>query len=222
MSYAIREMQERDLAQVVEIDKQAFPTQWPHPTCSSLKQELRNHLAHYQVAFKERTDEPLPPCGTHDEGFWQRFPLTRVFTPETSGSAVPNFSGDYVLGYAGLWVILEEAHLTSIAVRDSYRRKGIGESILISVIEMASQMNAKIVTLEVRISNKSAQTLYERYMFKTVGLRRRYYSDNGEDAYVMNTEAVASASYQSAFQRLKADHEARFPGLFQYATGTRR
>jgi ribosomal-protein-alanine N-acetyltransferase len=221
MPYAIREMQERDLAQVVEIDKEAFPTQWPHPSCSSLKQELRNHLAHYLVAFKQRDEEPLPASIPHDDGFWQKFPLTRVFNPE-SGSAVPNFSSDYVIGYAGLWVILEEAHLTSIAVRDSCRRKGIGESILISIIDLAAHLGAKLVTLEVRISNHSAKALYERYMFKNAGLRRRYYSDNGEDAYIMNTEAIASASFQSAFQRLKAEHETKYPGLFEYAIGTRR
>lgn len=90
-----------------------------------------------------------------------------------------------IVGYCGMWVILDEAHITNIAVRPEFRGRGIGERILKDMIERAKSRGATKMTLEVRVSNLTAQRLYKRLGFVARGLRRGYYSDTGEDAIVM-------------------------------------
>lgn len=93
-----------------------------------------------------------------------------------------------LIGYAGSWHILEEAHLTNIAVSPDFRRKKIGESLLLSVINDCLKEGVKYITLEVRVSNTSAINLYEKYGFKSLGTRKGYYQNNNEDALIMWTE----------------------------------
>jgi ribosomal-protein-alanine N-acetyltransferase len=79
---------------------------------------------------------------------------------------------------------------------------------------MAAQLHADVVTLEARISNKQAQALYEKYEFQKVGVRRAYYTDNGEDAVIMTTDSLTSSAFQSRFQRLKQAHQHRWGALY--------
>jgi ribosomal-protein-alanine N-acetyltransferase len=113
--------------------------------------------------------------------------------------------------------MLNEAHIIAIAVRNNYRRKGIGEGLLISVIEVATQLHANVITLEVRASNVVAQALYKKYGFRVVGRRPRYYSDNGEDAVLMSTDTITSAPFQTCFQQLKEAHSQRWGFTTQLA-----
>ena len=89
---------------------------------------------------------------------------------------------DELIGYSGSWVILDEAHITNIAVLPEYRKKGVGEVLLTSIIDTCYKEMAKYLTLEVRISNKPAISLYEKYAFKSLGTRKGYYQNNNEDA----------------------------------------
>jgi ribosomal-protein-alanine N-acetyltransferase len=115
-----------------------------------------------------------------------------------------------ILGYASMWLMIDEAHLTSIAVRETHRRQGIGELLLIFVIELSIQVNAEVVTLEVRSSNLAAQALYRKYGFAEVGIRRNYYSEDGEDAVIMTTETINTASYRAKLQGLKREYVERW------------
>jgi ribosomal-protein-alanine N-acetyltransferase len=90
-----------------------------------------------------------------------------------------------------------EAHISSIAISPESRGKGLGELLLIELIERALSLEAELVTLEVRISNVAAQKLYEKYGFEYVGRRKRYYRDNQEDAHIMTVEGVQEASYRA-------------------------
>jgi ribosomal-protein-alanine N-acetyltransferase len=110
----------------------------------------------------------------------------------------------YVLGFAGIWLLADEAHITNIAVREKHRRRGIGERLLIAIIELAIELGAKLITLEVRASNLDAQKLYARYGFVRVGLRRGYYTDNREDAVLMSIEDAPAA--KARLERLKQAH----------------
>jgi ribosomal-protein-alanine N-acetyltransferase len=94
-------------------------------------------------------------------------------------------------------------------VRESHRGRGIGELLLIAGIALATLNDQDIVTLEVRASNQAAQTLYEKYGFKKVGVRHRYYSDNHEDAVIMTTDSIHSAPYRELCQRLRREHRER-------------
>ncbi len=169
-------MHEEDIAQVTEIDREVFPSQWP-PV--NYERELQSWLAHYIVACEE-SDE-LPPPGK-----------------------------EYIMGFAGFWMMADEAHITNLAVREIHHRRGMGELLLISMIDLARELNAHSLTLEVRASNIAAQSLYQKYGFTQVGLRRRYYTDNKEAAVLMSTESTSSTSFQSLLNRLKKAHSKKW------------
>ncbi|WP_409252636.1 ribosomal protein S18-alanine N-acetyltransferase [Bacillus sp. SCS-153A] len=90
-----------------------------------------------------------------------------------------------IIGYCGVWIIIDEAHITNIAVLPSYRGQGLGGKLMASMIEIAKEMGARTMTLEVRVSNTPAQSLYRKFGFQQGGIRKNYYSDNQEDALVM-------------------------------------
>jgi ribosomal-protein-alanine N-acetyltransferase len=109
-----------------------------------------------------------------------------------------------IVGYTGMWIILDEAHVTTIAVAPEHRRRRIGERLLVALLEEAMRRGARWVTLEVRKSNAGAQALYRKYGFKEIGVRRGYYSDNREDAIVMWTGNVYEPAFQDRYDRNRA------------------
>jgi [ribosomal protein S18]-alanine N-acetyltransferase len=110
---------------------------------------------------------------------------------------------DEIVGYGGLWVILEDAHITTIAVHPSFQRRRNGERILVRLLEESVARGACWVTLEVRESNTTAQNLYKKYGFTVVNTRRGYYSDNDENALVMWAGNLKGAVFQSRLNALK-------------------
>lgn len=90
-----------------------------------------------------------------------------------------------VVAYIGVWIIVDEAHITNIAVHSSYRRRGIGDLLIKNTKELAKMLGAKKLTLEVRISNDTAKRLYLKNGFQYGGIRKNYYTDNQEDAQIM-------------------------------------
>lgn len=95
---------------------------------------------------------------------------------------------DQIIGYGGMWIIMDEAHVTNIAIRSDYRGQGLGNRLLLELQRTAVFFGAAKMTLEVRVSNDIAQNLYRKYGFKASGIRPRYYSDNNEDALIMWAE----------------------------------
>jgi ribosomal-protein-alanine N-acetyltransferase len=116
---------------------------------------------------------------------------------------------DAVIGFAGLWIMVDEAHITTFAVHPGWRRRGIGERLLLSLLDLAVARRAREATLEVRLSNMPARRLYEKYGFRPVGIRPRYYSNDGEDALIMTTDALGSVSMRERMARLRAALEER-------------
>jgi ribosomal-protein-alanine N-acetyltransferase len=102
-----------------------------------------------------------------------------------------------LVGYSGFWLVNghEEAHITTLAVHPDNRRQHIGERLLINDIVEAKKCGARWLTLEVRMSNDSAQKLYYKYGFKNLGVRKHYYQDNDEDALVLWTENIESPEF---------------------------
>ncbi|HHW71115.1 MAG TPA: ribosomal protein S18-alanine N-acetyltransferase [Clostridiales bacterium] len=90
-----------------------------------------------------------------------------------------------VVGYGGMWLIIDEAHITNIAIHPNYRRRGIGRFLLISLMKEAVKYGIKSMTLEVRVSNYGAQALYSELGFVKGGIRKGYYGDTQEDALIM-------------------------------------
>lgn len=108
-------------------------------------------------------------------------------------------SDGQVIAYAGMWVLFEEAHITNVAVEPKSRGKGLGRAIMLDMMKTAVSHKACSMTLEVRESNILAQTLYFSLGFKNAGRRKKYYSDTGEDAFILwNDDIGATLKAQSA------------------------
>lgn len=163
-----------DLGVVAEVERLSFSNPWP---VASYVQELSdNRNAHYFVACRAAPDRPGNGGGRPPE----------------------------VVGYGGIWMQYDEAHINTLAVHPRCRRRGIGERLLVRLMECALEVGAVDVTLEVRSSNDVAQRLYRKYGFEAVGDRRRYYSDNGEDALIMTTPDLYDPAWRLKFEDLRA------------------
>lgn len=97
---------------------------------------------------------------------------------------VCDFEGE-IMGYGGIWIVFEEAHITNVAVSSIYRKKGAGKALLTQLVEIARKKKATHILLEVRPSNEPAFNMYKNFDFIPTGIRHNYYSDNNEDAIIM-------------------------------------
>lgn len=201
--YVVEAMQVYHIPAVTMIEELSFSTTWPP---SAYRREIeRNQLAQYVVA--KRTPAAGPP---RREG---RFRVARAERPaENQGLLArvtsyfrgdsPAFSPDEadelesIVGFAGLWLMVDVAHITTIAVDPPYRGEGVGELLLLGLLDRAIDVDAGEATLECRVSNYVAQRLYRKYSFRNMGIRRHYYSDDGEDALIMTSESLQSRTFR--------------------------
>ena len=199
--YVIDRMTMPDVPRVIEIERLAYPSTWPP---SAYRKELQdNRWAHYIVLRDKKIAEGRATVPVIEPEKQRRiFPLSLL--PGRSATTVPTPDMASIIGFAGLWLMVDEAHITTIAMHPNFRRLGLGEFMLVSLIDIAYSIGAKWVTLEVRVSNYSAQSLYRKYGFREAGLRHRYYSDNQEDALIMWTDEINSPAYKQKFQDLKS------------------
>ena len=108
-----------------------------------------------------------------------------------------------LVGYAGTWHIIDEGHITTIAVKKEHLRKHIGEAIIVKILEDCYQAGIKYLTLEVRVSNEPAIALYKKYGFNSLGTRKGYYQDNNEDALIMWTENIFYDKFKTLYNENK-------------------
>ncbi len=199
MQYVLRAMRVEDVDEVVQIERQSFSLAWPS---SAYRREIReNRMASYIVV--ERVDPARRPAqlpaGGDDSGPFRRI-LRSLFG--VGESKLPAENGT-IVGYAGMWLMVDEAHITTIAVRPEYRGRGLGELLLMGLFEKALEFNARWLTLEVRVSNTVAQNLYRKYTFHAEGIRKGYYSDNNEDAVIMWSDDIRLPEFREKFRALK-------------------
>jgi len=110
-----------------------------------------------------------------------------------------------VVGFMGAWTILDEAHITTIAIKPDFKRNHIGEALLMNFMEDCYKNFVKYITLEVRVSNEPAINLYQKYSFKSLGTRKGYYQDNNEDALIMWTENIFSDNFKDIYNKNKSE-----------------
>lgn len=192
-------MKYEDISQVAQIDREAFPGEWVFRSQAAYRQDLDNPSIRYIVACRDK-DAPESRLQEMPRPPWYKRILSHERRPNTR---------EHIVGFSGFWMMVGEAHIIAIGVRNGYRQLGIGESLLIATIELAQILNANLVTLEVRASNKVAQELYKKYGFEVTGRRLKYYSSDGEDAVIMSTDSITSPSFQASFQRAREDHAQR-------------
>jgi [ribosomal protein S18]-alanine N-acetyltransferase len=216
MNVALRQLRAEDIIQVVEIEREAFTPLW---IGTPFKRELNNRYARYLVAYCQPE-----PCGVvqsaaeegpkpSDASLWGRV-VKGVQGVVKREPEVAAKSDSYIAGYVGIWFQGNEGHITEIAVREKLRGNGIGELLLIGSLRAAIEHGSSVVTLEARVSNFIAQRLYEKYGFKSAGIRKGYYSDNREDAVIMTTSPIHSEEYQRTFQELQEAYLARWREIY--------
>ncbi|MBS1997261.1 MAG: ribosomal protein S18-alanine N-acetyltransferase [Cyanobacteria bacterium SZAS LIN-2] len=137
--------------------------------------------------------------------------MNELLNPKGFYFAARDAEDGSLLGYSGFWLIGEEAHITTLAVHPDYRRLYIGEKLLIHDVIQARKVGADWVTLEVRVSNDSAQRLYGKYSFRSLGVRRNYYQDNDEDALVLWTDRLTSKDFLNLFKKRLKQHGVKYP-----------
>lgn len=199
MRLVVEPMELEDIPQVLEVDRESYSLPWP---ASAYRREIvHNRNAHYltlrQVPDEDEDREKVP----RSESERKRPTLSFLPWPLRSPGNHEERPGQ-IIGYAGMWIMVDEAHITTIAIREAWRGKGLGELLLASLIAAAAEAGAERVTLEVRVSNETAQNLYRKYGFRQEGLRRRYYSDNNEDAHIMTTGSIRDLDYRQRFDEL--------------------
>jgi ribosomal-protein-alanine N-acetyltransferase len=197
----VEPMRVEHIPAVSAIERLSFPQPWPQ---NAYRREIQeNRMAHYIVARRladdphaARPGDDAVPANQPQSDLLGR--LKGLLRPaELPRSPQLEEELRSIVGYAGIWVMTDEAHVTTIASHPDVRGKGVGEFLLIALIHRGIEVGARWMTLEVRASNSVAQNLYRKYTFKEMGVRRRYYSDNGEDALVMWTDALDSESFQA-------------------------
>lgn len=206
MYYFIEPMQESDIERVQLIERRSFATTW---ASSTYRTELRNAATSRYIVCRA-SPTPPPPRGSAEPR--RRNLLTSMLAALLGTPPEPASSPHQIIGYGGLWISVDEAHITTIAVDPDFRGKGIGELLLNGLIDQALELNADLLTLEVRVSNVVAQQLYLKYGFRPFGTRPRYYTDNGEDALIMTTGPIREPAYQ---ERLQKQREHLFERLRQ-------
>ncbi|MBF2014541.1 MAG: ribosomal protein S18-alanine N-acetyltransferase [Rivularia sp. T60_A2020_040] len=145
----------------------------------------------FEIQIQSLSNEHLEAILELDQicfgGLWSKVAYEREMdSPNSEIQGIfSSHTGEKLLGMGCFWSILEEAHITILAVNPQYHRQGMGAALLYSLIKTARDRNLERVTLEVRVSNQAAISLYEKFGFKTAGRRRRYYQDNGEDALIL-------------------------------------
>jgi ribosomal-protein-alanine N-acetyltransferase len=188
---------------VSSIEKLSFPQPWPQ---NAYRREItENRMAHYVVVRRlgePSADQAAAGLETQAQSPALLGRISRLLRPaEPTRSPQLEQELRSIVGYAGIWVMTDEAHITTIASHPDVRGQGVGEFLLVALIHRGMEIGARWMTLEVRATNAVAQNLYRKYTFKEMGVRRRYYSDNGEDALVMWTDALDSTSFQDTFEQ---------------------
>lgn len=191
-------MRHADIGQVVEVDRESYPLPWP---ASAYRRELNNDRhARYIVARELTAHHGMDSAQPSERRGWRE-----VLGWSRSADDRESRSKGRIVGYAGMWLVADEAHITTIAVREAERGRGIGEMLLHSLIDVALGLGIRWVTLEVRVTNEIAKRLYRKYGFREAGMRKRYYSDNNEDALIMTTDDITLNAYQATLNLLNTE-----------------
>lgn len=205
--YRLDPMTADDVAAVGRVERRCFPNPWP---ASAYRRELQDQKQNHYLVLRA-----LAPSGGdgHDEAAQARSMPRRSLLPLHLGrrhehEALPA----QIIGFAGMWQSFDEAHVTTIGVDPAYRGQSLGELLLLTMFDAALARGANWLTLEVRVTNEPAQALYRKYGFTVHGVRKRYYSDNNEDALIMWSRALSEPDVQAELEAHRAELRDRLQG----------
>ena len=214
--YRIQPMTPDDVPEISRVERRCFSNPWP---AAAYRRELRQRdqntylvLRHYPACASAANGASGygkagngETSGRHDG----LRPLARLPLLPFVRRTEPN--APRIVGFAGMWTLFDEAHITTIGVEPEYRGRGLGELLLVALTDEALKRGAEWLTLEVRVGNEAAQGLYRKYGFSVHGVRKRYYSDNNEDAYIMWSPSLRDSDYLAHYAELRRTILQRFP-----------
>ncbi|MFC1463304.1 MAG: ribosomal protein S18-alanine N-acetyltransferase [Candidatus Brachytrichaceae bacterium NZ_4S206] len=192
-SVVVTPMSLDDIPAVMAIERASFPRPWPE---RAYRYELTENPEAYFVVARAYEVEATPAV---PRSHWQRLAQRLGLQGRAPAQRAPHT----VVGFAGMWMHVDEAHIATIATHPGWRRRGVGERILVNLLREAQRRRAEIVTLEVRVSNVAAQHLYRKYGFEEVGRRKAYYQDNREDALLMTIVHFNTPEYRAQLDALE-------------------
>jgi ribosomal-protein-alanine N-acetyltransferase len=175
LPFQIKAMTVSDIQAVVALEQMAYRMHWPR---KAYAYELtQNQVSHYFILrLSEPAALPKKLATEHEQG---------------------------LIGLGGFWLVADEIHISTLAIHPSWRRLGLGEWMLIALLEAGQRLSGTFATLEVRPSNRAARSLYQKYSFEEVGRRPNYYTESGEDALILTTPAVTLPDYQAMLHHRK-------------------
>jgi ribosomal-protein-alanine N-acetyltransferase len=204
--YRLDIMTQADVPDVSRVERRCFANPWP---ASAYRRELQNPAQNHYIVLRElhasslaHSELEIAPSGadTADDVVPRRGPVPRRSLLPIGRGRQPEVNGrtsSSVIGFAGMWFAFDEAHITTIGVDPDQRGRGLGELLLICMFDEAIERGANWLTLEVRVTNAAAQELYRKYGFTAHGTRKRYYSDNNEDALIMWSPSLGEPEYRA-------------------------
>lgn len=195
-----------DVPSVGRVERRCFPNPWP---ASAYRRELQDPVQNHYVVLRaipaplDNSDEAASAEQASNGLSPQRSLPRRSLLPLGIGRRHEETqpARSTIIGFAGMWLAFDEAHITTIGVDPDFRGQGLGELLLLSMFDGAIARGSNWLTLEVRVTNVSAQTLYRKYGFTVHGTRKRYYSDNGEDALIMWSRALTDEDVRAELQQ---------------------
>lgn len=223
--YVIEPMTQEDVEEVGEVERVCFTNPWP---LSAYRRELRNVAQNHYIVLRDDPNADLESLDAHHSPGEAGDLAAETLSPHLPVRTQPRRSRrpafwplarlrgpiqpPPIIGFAGMWQILDEAHVTTIGVHPDFRGHGLGELLFVALIDEAIRRDVGWLTLEVRVSNHTAQRLYEKYGFTVQGRRPRYYSDNNEDAYIMWSESLKDPGYRDRIAQHRRDLITRISG----------
>jgi len=202
MSLTLRYMSVPDIQQVVSIDRVAFDPPW---SARSYAYEITESTYSHMMVLESIPDAERPTN-----------PWKRLMQNLSGGVPID----PQIVAYGGLWKVVDEAHISTVATHPDFRGRGWGEIVaLLGMVRKSLSLGAAYVVLEVRISNTTAQNLYLKHGFVTHGIKKRYYHNNGEDAYDMRLDLLADDARENVEQKF-SDAVQRHRFADHYTTAT--
>jgi [ribosomal protein S18]-alanine N-acetyltransferase len=216
--YRLDIMTQADVPDVSRVEKRCFANPWP---TSAYRRELQNPAQNYYVVLRDLRPSALAPAGSEaglpdpdraEDMVTRRAPVPRRSLLPIGRARQSEGNGrepSSIIGFAGMWLAFDEAHITTIGVDPDQRGRGLGELLLLCMFDEAVARGANWLTLEVRVTNAAAQALYRKYAFTAHGTRKRYYSDNNEDALIMWSPALGEPGFRAEVESRRAELKRR-------------
>ncbi len=222
MPYVVKPMTLRDVADVGRVERECFTTPWP---LSAYRREVRDNKNSRYIVLVWRDgyvdsaeaasiySKPGQRNSGHPVNGGLSGAVQWLFRPFDDAEEPKSQESHRLVGFAGIWLIAGEAHVTTIGVKESLRGRGLGELLFASLLDVSMQLPTRRVTLEARVSNEGAQKLYHKYGFTQQGIRKKYYSDNKEDAVIMWSGELSDSDYRDNLRSKMTQLTARLRGI---------